>query len=200
MISGTITRSPIATTSVRITSMHGLLEAHPLPYWDENGRRSEGARPLDTAHMLRLSGASDFTRPYNCFRGIIDEVVVYDRVLTIDEVKRLYQSGLNQESLQAVSKMEAKPVQPDKPVVGPSGLPLIDGKFAPPKESRLMKPNVIARLDPLQVRINGKPLVESSYKDRVVVRWRIEGYGDNPNVPLDAPSRRKYLRRTFASD
>ena len=54
--------------------------------------------------------------------------------------------------------------------LGPTGLPLIDGNFAPPSESRLMKPNVIARLDPLQIRINGQPLAETSYKDRVVVR------------------------------
>jgi hypothetical protein len=83
--------------------------------------------------------------------------------------------------------MEAKPVQSNKPALGPAGLPLIDGKFAPPGESRLMKPNVMARLDPLQIRINGQPLAETSYKDRVVVRWRIEGYGDNPNVPLERP-------------
>ena len=83
--------------------------------------------------------------------------------------------------------IQAKPVQSDKPAFGPTGLPLIDGKFAPPSESRMMKPNVIARLDPLQIRIKGQPLAETSYKDRVVVRWRIEGYGDNPNVPLERP-------------
>jgi hypothetical protein len=91
------------------------------------------------------------------------------------------------EPAKPVAKMEAKPVQSDKPALGPTGLPLIDGKFAPPSESRLTKPNVIARLDPLQIRINGKRLAETSYEDRVVVRWRIEGYGDNPNVPLERP-------------
>ncbi len=89
------------------------------------------------------------------------------------------------EPAKPVAKMEAKPVQSDKPALGPTGLPLIDGKFPPPSESRLMKPNVIARLDPLQIRINGQPLAETSYKDRVVVRWRIDVFGNNSEVPLE---------------
>jgi hypothetical protein len=85
------------------------------------------------------------------------------------------------------AKMEPKPVPPGRPARGPTGLPLIGGKFAPPSETRLLKPNVAVRLEPLQIRIGGEPLAESPYKDRVIVRWRIEGYGDNPDVPLERP-------------
>ena len=74
----------------------------PLQYRDaQPPHRAIPTRPLDTASSPMVFGSNlpDDPQHASFFTGTLDEVVVYDRVLATEEIKTLYQMGLNGKAL-----------------------------------------------------------------------------------------------------
>jgi hypothetical protein len=73
----------------------------PLQYLNPKPPHSkQPTRPLRTAASPMAFGNNLTDPKHLCFfRGTLDEVVVYDRVLAAEEIKTLYQMGLNGEAL-----------------------------------------------------------------------------------------------------
>jgi hypothetical protein len=72
----------------------------PIQYVDpESPNSKQATRPLDTASSPMVFGCMLASPPTEFFTGTLDEVVVYDRVLTAEEIRTLYQMGLNGQNL-----------------------------------------------------------------------------------------------------
>jgi hypothetical protein len=69
----------------------------PIKYTDRHTHQKQTT--LNTSSLPMAFGTNEANAPSRFFTGKLDEVVVYKRVLTIEEINALYRMGLNRQQL-----------------------------------------------------------------------------------------------------